>query len=91
MGELAQKNGQSDAVKSFGRMLTEDHAAANQKATQVARPMGVNPPNGPNKKQQTDHDKMAKATDLLSDMPSFIRRVCCGYAPVWGVLRTRLV
>jgi hypothetical protein len=29
--------------------------------------------------------------DLLSDMPSFIRRVCCGYAPVWGVLRTRLV
>jgi hypothetical protein len=30
-------------------------------------------------------------SDLLSDMPSFIRRVCCGYAPVWGVLRTRLV
>jgi putative membrane protein len=67
MGELAQKNGQTDAVKSFGRMLTEDHGAANQKATQVARSMGVNPPNGPNKKQQADHDKMAKATGAQFD------------------------
>ena len=32
MGELAQQNGQSDAVKSYGRMLSTDHAAANQKA-----------------------------------------------------------
>src|SRR5215203_976980 len=24
--------------------------------------------------------------DLLSDMPSFIRRVCSGYAPMWRVL-----
>ena len=30
-------------------------------------------------------------SDLLPDLPSFIRRVCSGYAPVWGVLRTRLV
>ena len=29
MGDLAQKNGQSDAVKSFGKMLSTDHAAAN--------------------------------------------------------------
>jgi hypothetical protein len=26
--------------------------------------------------------------DLLPDMPSFIRRVCSGYAPQWGGLQT---
>jgi putative membrane protein len=36
MGDLAQKNGQSDGVKSFGKMLSTDHAAANQKATDAA-------------------------------------------------------
>ena len=29
MGDLAQKNGQSDGVKSYGKMLSTDHAAAN--------------------------------------------------------------
>jgi putative membrane protein len=60
MGELAQQNGQSDAVKSFGRMLSTDHAAANQKALNVAQVLGMNSPSGPNAKQKADHDKMAK-------------------------------
>jgi hypothetical protein len=30
-------------------------------------------------------------TDLLPNLPSFIRRVCSGYALVWGVLRTQSV
>ena len=30
-------------------------------------------------------------TDLLPELSSFIRRVCSGYAPVWGVLRTQSV
>ena len=30
-------------------------------------------------------------SDLLPKLPSFIRRVCSGYAPDRGVLRTRLV
>jgi len=29
--------------------------------------------------------------DLLPELSSFIRRVCSGYAPPWGVLRTRSV
>ena len=37
MGDLAQKNGQSDGVKSFGKMLSTDHAAANQKALDAAK------------------------------------------------------
>ena len=37
MGDLAQKNGQSDGVKSYGKMLSTDHAAANQKALDAAK------------------------------------------------------
>lgn len=60
MGDLAQQNGQSDAVKSYGRMLSTDHAAANQKALDAAKGLGINPPNGPNAKQKAEHDKMSK-------------------------------
>jgi hypothetical protein len=51
MGDLAQKNGQSEGVKSFGKMLSTDHAAANQKALDAAKGMGMNPPSGPNAKK----------------------------------------
>ena len=60
MGDLAQKNGQSDGVKSFGKMLSTDHAAANQKAIDAAKEIGMNPPAGPNDKQKADYDKMSK-------------------------------
>ena len=32
VGDLAQKNGGSDDVKSFGKMLVDDHTASNIKA-----------------------------------------------------------
>jgi putative membrane protein len=60
MGELAQQKGQSDGVKSYGRMLSTDHAAANQKALDAAKAMGMNPPSGPNAKQKAEYDKMSK-------------------------------
>src|SRR5919198_3213737 len=47
MGQLAQKNGSSDAVKQFGQMLVKDHSESNQKAMSVARSMGVTPPTSP--------------------------------------------
>ena len=62
MGDLAQKSGQSDGVKSFGKMLSTDHAAANQKAMEAAKSMGVSAPSGPNAKQKADYDKMSKAS-----------------------------
>ena len=52
MGDLAQKNGQSDDVKAYGKMLSADHAAANQKALDGAKDLGMNPPTGPNAKQK---------------------------------------
>jgi hypothetical protein len=48
MGELAQKNGQSPAVKSFGEMLQSDHSAANEKALDAAKELGVKAPEAPN-------------------------------------------
>ena len=67
MGDLAQKNGQSDGVKSFGKMLSTDHAAANQKAMDAAKGMGLNPPSGPNAKQKADYDKMSKMSGANFD------------------------
>jgi putative membrane protein len=60
MGDLAQKNGQSQGVRSFGQMLSTDHAAANQKALDAAKGLGMNPPTGPNSKQKADYEKMSK-------------------------------
>jgi predicted outer membrane protein len=67
MGKLAQQNGGSDAVKSFGKMLEADHGDANQKAIQVAQSLNVTPPSGPNQRQKADHDKMAKMNGAAFD------------------------
>jgi putative membrane protein len=67
MGELAQKNGQNAEVKSFGQMLQQDHSAANQKAMDAAKKLGVNAPSGPNAKQKADYDKMAKLQGAAFD------------------------
>lgn len=67
MGDLAQKNGQSDGVKSFGKMLSTDHAAANQKATDAAKSIGMNPPTGPNAKQKAEYDRMSKTSGTEFD------------------------
>ena len=47
VGDLAQKNGASDDVKAFGKMLVDDHTASNQKATSLAQANGVTPPSEP--------------------------------------------
>jgi len=60
MGQLAQKNGKSDGVRSFGQMLQKDHSEANQKATAAANQMGVSPPSEPNSKQKAMYEKISK-------------------------------
>jgi putative membrane protein len=67
MGQLAQKNGSSDGVKSFGRILEKDHSEANQKATAAASTLGVTPPTAPNSKQKADFDRMAKLSGAAFD------------------------
>ncbi len=60
MGQLAQQNGNSDAVKNFGRQLETDHSSANQKAMSVASSMGVTAPTEPDKKQKATYQKLSK-------------------------------
>ena len=67
MGKLAQQHGQSDDVKNFGQMLQADHTAANEKAIDAAKSMGVRPPDGPNAKQKADYEKMSKMPEPRFD------------------------
>jgi putative membrane protein len=67
MGQLAQKQGESDAVRSFGQKLVADHSAANQKAASIASQIGVTPPTEPSKKHQSDAAKMAKMSGAEFD------------------------
>ena len=67
MGQLAQKNGNSDGVRSFGQMLEKDHTDAKQKATAAANSLGVTPPTEPSSKQKKDYDRMSKMTGAKFD------------------------
>jgi putative membrane protein len=60
IGELAQKNGNSDGVRSFGQMLVQDHSAANEKAMSLAKTHDVTPPTEPKAESKQVHDTLAK-------------------------------
>ena len=67
MGQLAQQQGESADVKSFGQQLVTDHSAANQRATSLASQLGVTPPSEPSKKQKSDAAKMEKMSGAAFD------------------------
>jgi putative membrane protein len=67
MGQLAQKNGSSDSVRSYGQMLEKDHSEAGKKASAVAGGMAVTPPTAPNAQQKATYDRMAKLTGAAFD------------------------
>ena len=61
VGKLAADKGTTEAIKSYGRMLIEDHNKANQDATDAAKSLGVAAlPLAPDTEQQAMHDKLAK-------------------------------
>ena len=60
MGQLAQKNGGSDGVRSFGQMLVQDHSAANEKAKSLAQAQGVTLPTAPKPEAKTEFDRLSK-------------------------------
>src|SRR5690242_20058274 len=60
IGELAQKNGGSEGVKSFGQMLVQDHSTANEKAMSLAKAHTVTPPTVPKAESKSLHDRLAK-------------------------------
>jgi putative membrane protein len=59
-GELAQKNGASDAVKQFGQRMVQDHGMANKELETIAGKLGITPPKGPDAKHQADAQMLAK-------------------------------
>jgi putative membrane protein len=67
VGDLAQKNGGSDDVKSFGKMLVDDHTASNTKATSLAQSNGVTPPAEPKAADKQKHDELAKLSGAEFD------------------------
>jgi len=67
VGDLAQKNGGSDGVKSFGKMLVDDHTASNTKATSLAQANGVTPPTEPKPDDKKKHDELAKLSGAEFD------------------------
>jgi len=75
MGQLAQKNGSSEPVRSYGQMLQKDHSDANQKATAAAKSVGLTPPSELNSKQKAMYDRMSKLTGAI--------RVCVRRTPVY--------
>src|SRR5881394_4255800 len=44
MGKLAEQNGQSDDVKSFGKRMVTDHSKANEELKSIAEKKGVKLP-----------------------------------------------
>jgi putative membrane protein len=67
VGGLAQKNGGSDDVKSFGKMLVDDHTASNTKATSLAQANGITPPTEPKAADKQKHDELAKLSGAEFD------------------------
>ena len=67
LGELAQKNGQSGGVKTFGETLQNDHGEANKKAIELAKSLGVNSPSSPNEKQKAALEEMARMSGPAFD------------------------
>lgn len=73
-GKLAHEKGSSDAVKSYGQTLVDDHTKAMQDATAAAKTLGVTPPLAPTDLQKTMYDKLANEpgktfdTDFVNQM-----------------------
>jgi predicted outer membrane protein len=51
-GDMAQRKGESEQVKSFGELLTKDHTKANEEASRIATEMQVTVPSEPSVEEQ---------------------------------------
>ena len=60
MGELAQRNGRSAAVKRFGQHMANDHGRSNQEMMALARRKELTPPGGMGAEHQRIYDDLAK-------------------------------
>jgi putative membrane protein len=57
LGKLAQQRGSTEAVRSFGKMLADDHSKAASDAVSVAKEMNVNAPQQPSAEGDKFYEK----------------------------------
>ena len=83
MGRLAEQNGQSDDVKSFGKRMVTDHTKANEELKSIAAQKGVKlPSKEPSEKWSSDKaymDMMVK--DHEKDLAEFQEEASTGTDP----------
>ena len=60
LGELAEKNAHSDAVKSFGKRMRDDHSQANSELEQLAAQKNVTLPKNIDAKSKATYDRLSK-------------------------------
>ncbi|MPZ46548.1 MAG: DUF4142 domain-containing protein [Betaproteobacteria bacterium] len=52
LGKLAQKNGDSEAIKKFGQTMVSDHSKAGAELEAMAKKLGIDVPKQPGKKHE---------------------------------------
>jgi putative membrane protein len=67
LGELAEENGSSSAVKEFGKRMEKDHSKAGDQLKQVASKNNIAVPKGMDKKDQATYDHLSKLSGAEFD------------------------
>ena len=67
IGQLAQQKSTNAEVKSFGQELVTDHSQASTEATSLAQTMKITVPTKPNRKAQTEYEKLSKLSGSAFD------------------------
>jgi putative membrane protein len=67
LGQLAQEKGSSDAVKSFGKRMVDDHSKAGDKLKEVAGKENITLPTDIGAKDQATYDRLAKLSGAAFD------------------------
>jgi len=83
MGRLAEQNGQSDDVKSFGKRMVTDHSKANDELKSIAAQKGVKlPSKEPTEKWSSDKAYMnMMVKDHEKDLAEFQEEASTGTDP----------
>lgn len=67
LGELAQRQGGSDAVEQFGAQMVQDHGKANEELMRIAKSKGLQPPTQLDNKHAALHDRLQKLSGAEFD------------------------
>lgn len=62
LGHMAQQKASSQRVKNFGKMMVDDHTAANNNLKNIASQKNIDIPMTPTDDQRKDIDKLSKKT-----------------------------